>query len=128
MTYNTKQKDIILEVIKHKHTDFTIKDILNELNGRIGLTTIYRLVDKLVNEGTICKDSKGNYQYLGKCDKNNHFFIKCENCGKLEHVDCDCITSLWDHIYNEHKFLPTKDQIVINGVCAKCDGKGVKIC
>ena len=128
MTYNTKQKDIILELIKKKNTDFTIKEIDSELEGKIGLTTIYRLIDKLVATGVISKDSKGNYQYLGKCDKENHFYIKCESCGRLEHVDCDCITELWNHIFEKHKFLPTKEQVVINGICAKCDRKGVKVC
>ena len=128
MTYNTKQKDIILEVIKNKKTDFTIKDIMNEVEDKIGLTTIYRLVDKLLEDGVISKDNKGNYQYLGRCDKHNHFYIKCDKCGKLEHVDCDCITELWNHIYKEHKYTPTKEQVVINGICDKCSRKEVELC
>ena len=57
MSYSTKQKDLILSVIKSKKKEFTIKDIYNEIDG-VGLTTVYRLVDKLVNEGYINKIKK----------------------------------------------------------------------
>ena len=49
-SYNTKQKDIIMDVIKHQEHEFTIKDIYNQVKTKTGLTTIYRLVDKLVKE------------------------------------------------------------------------------
>ena len=105
--YKTKQKEMIIDTIKG-YTSFTVKDIYNKLNKEIGLTTIYRLVDKLVNDGllmkTIGKDNVTYYQYLEECNEENHFFLKCEKCGELEHVDCDCIESLSNHISKEHEF------------------------
>ena len=41
-SYNTKQKDLILETIKNRNSEFSAKDIYNDLNKKIGLTTIYR--------------------------------------------------------------------------------------
>ena len=123
MSYSTKQKDLILNVIKLKKKQFTIKDIYNELEG-VGLTTVYRLVDKLVEEKlinkTIDNDNTTYYEYLGKCDHDNHFYLKCENCKKLEHVDCDCINELYEHISKEHDFTINKENIIINGICKKC--------
>jgi Fe2+ or Zn2+ uptake regulation protein len=79
MTYNTKQKDLILNVIKKEKKEFTIKDIYSKLDG-IGLTTIYRLVDKLVEDKvlnkSISKDNITYYQYLEKCEHENHFYLK----------------------------------------------------
>ena len=46
--YNTKQKEMVLDLIKTKTREFTVKDLYLELNKEIGLKTIYRLVDKLV--------------------------------------------------------------------------------
>ena len=130
MSYSTKQKDLILNIIKSKNKEFTIKDIYNELEG-VGLTTVYRLVDKLVEENviskTIGKDNNTYYRYLGKCNHNNHFYLKCNQCGILEHIDCDCITDLWSHIFKEHKFKPDTENIVINGLCKKCNNE-VEIC
>ena len=131
MSYSTKQRDLILNIIKSKKEEFTIKDIYNDLKEEVGLTTIYRMIDKLVEEKivnkTIGKDNNTYYQYLGKCSHDNHFYLKCEHCGKLEHIDCDCITDLWSHIFKEHNFKPSKENIIINGLCKKCN-KEVEIC
>jgi len=123
-SYNTKQKDIILQIIKKEETEFTVKDIYSKLNNQVGLTTIYRLVDKLVEEGilnkSISKDNITYYQYLETCNEDNHFYLKCGNCGKIIHIDCDCIKELSHHILNNHKFIPSNKQIIINGICEKC--------
>ena len=131
MSYNTKQKDLIFNIIKNQKQEFTVKDIYNELNKDVGLTTIYRLIDKLEKNNIISKSiGKDNitfYKYLEKCNHDIHFYLKCEECGYLEHIDCDCIVDLFSHIYKEHKFKPDKEKIIINGICKKCS-KEVKIC
>ena len=103
-----------------------IKDIYKELKGKVGLTTIYRLIDKLVEENklnkTISSDNTTYYQYLEECNHSNHFYLKCDNCGNLVHVDCDCIEELTSHITKKHKFTPNKKHIIINGLCNKCTG------
>ena len=124
MSYNTKQKDLILDIIKSKNKEFTVKDIYK----KVGLTTIYRLIDKLILDGLINKNVSDNityYQYLEKCGSDNHFYLKCEKCKEVKHIDCDCINELYNHIKIEHKFNLNKEKIIINGICRKCI-KGVK--
>ena len=124
--YKTKQKDIILNIIKQQKNSFTIKDIYKELKGKVGLTTIYRLIDKLVEENklnkTISSDNTTYYQYLEECTEENHFYLKCDKCGNMTHIDCDCIEELTSHIVQNHKFKPNKDHIIIDGICSKCIG------
>ncbi|MBQ9181792.1 MAG: transcriptional repressor [Bacilli bacterium] len=126
MSYKTKQKDVILDIIKNKKNEFTIKDIYVETEKSIGLTTIYRLVDKLIKNGTLSKnigeDNVTYYQYLEDCNCDNHFYLKCTKCGKLIHVDCDCIGDLYNHILSIHKFSLSKEHIIINGICNICGG------
>lgn len=124
--YKTKQKDIILNIIRQQKNSFTIKDIYKELKGKVGLTTIYRLIDKLVEENklnkTISSDNTTYYQYLEECTEENHFYLKCDKCGSMTHIDCDCIEELTSHIVQNHKFKPNKDHIIIDGICSKCIG------
>ena len=124
--YKTKQKDIILNIIRQQKNSFTIKDIYKELKGKVGLTTIYRLIDKLVEENklnkTISSDNTTYYQYLEECTEENHFYLKCDKCGNMTHIDCDCIEELTSHITKHHKFKPNKDHIIIDGICSKCIG------
>ena len=122
--YNTKQKELILSIIKKKKHEFRVKDLYNDLNKEIGLTTIYRQIDKLVNEGRINKNiNKDNityYQYLEECNKKNHFYLKCDKCGNMTHIDCDCIEQLSNHIVKEHQFNLNVDCIIITGICKHC--------
>lgn len=124
--YKTKQKDIILNIIKQQKNSFTIKDIYKDLKGKVGLTTIYRLIDKLAEENklnkTISSDNTTYYQYLEECTEENHFYLKCDKCGNMTHIDCDCIEELTSHIVQNHKFKPNKDHIIIDGICSKCIG------
>ncbi len=122
-SYNTKQRSVVLDLIKNVNREFTINELYEELKGSVGLTTIYRLVDKLVLEGLLTKEVRDNnhyYLYVEKCNLDNHFYLKCDKCGKLIHIDCDCIKELTEHICNEHSFIPNKEHIIINGICSKC--------
>ena len=40
----------------------------------------------------------------------------------MEHVDCDCIESLSNHIVREHGFKLSREHIIIKGLCKKCGG------
>ena len=123
-TYKTRQKELILDVIKNFKNDFTIKEIYEKLNQNVGLTTIYRIVSKLVEEGKIKKSIDYNnvvhYQYLDECQCDNHFYLKCDKCGSITHVDCDCINDFTNHVLKNHLFKVDNVNIIIKGICKKC--------
>lgn len=125
MTYNTKQKDQIFEVISSKTSDFTVKEICAELTEKgISQATIYRAVEKLEADGSLKKlvgaDGNIRYQYMDDCDGIGHCYLKCDNCGTIEHVDCAMLSGLVQHIKNEHEFAADKHQMILNGICKNC--------
>lgn len=129
MAYNTKQKELILSKIICINKVFTVKDIYEQVKDQCGLTTVYRVIDKLVEEKRIVKYIKDNetyYQFLSECNEINHFYLRCDECGSLIHVDCDCIDDLTTHIIREHQFVLNKENVIINGVCANCLKKAMK--
>ena len=126
--YNTKQKTVIEEIIEimaDKH--FTAEDILNEakVQGKnIGLTTVYRHLDKMVAGGTLRKyiaeaGESACYQKAKNCGE--HFHLKCTSCGKLFHLSCQKLNVLSQHIDNEHEFLIDAGKTVFYGLCKECD-------
>ena len=123
VNYNTKQKESLLEYIRTLNKDFDAKDIYEGMNKEVGLTTIYRYLDSLVEEHLLEKDTynkKVKYRYLEECKCENHFYLKCRKCNRLFHIDCDCLNDLYEEIKNEHNFMIDHRNIVLSGLCSKC--------
>ena len=125
-TYKTKTKELVLEEVK-KLNNFTALDVLKSLDDKkthVGLTTIYRSLDDLESKGIITKyyddSKKAYYKLIENCQSVVHFYLKCSKCNKIEHVDCECIEQFKNHISLKHKFNANFENIVIQGLCAKC--------
>lgn len=123
--YQTNSKREILDYIKEYNDFFSVKDLYKRIicdNKKIGLTTIYRFLEE--NSDILKKISKDDgvfyYRYLEKCDKDNHFYLKCNICNRLIHIDCDCINDLQKHITSEHDFLLDNKNIIMDGICHDC--------
>lgn len=127
--YNTVQKQKIIEIIKKLGSSFSAKDIKKELDKeeKVGLTTIYRELEELENLGKIKKFYNDKnvkvYEYLGVCEHENHFYLKCSRCGKTFHVDCECINNFSSHVLKEHDFSVQSNSIFITGLCFECRGE-----
>lgn len=129
--YKTKQKELILNYcIKNKDNHLTAADIvkhINETGQNIGIATVYRYLDKLVNKGIIRKyflDDKSGacYQYVEKGEKcHEHFHLKCIECGALIHLDCSYFKSLNEHILCHHGFKVDNSRTVLYGRCENCE-------
>lgn len=128
--YNTKQKEKLLDYLitnKDKHTNVqTISAYMAEEGTPLGTATIYRRLDKLVEQGVVRKyviDGKTGacYQYIdGSNDCERHFHLKCVQCDRLIHIDCDHLSGISRHIFEHHGFRVDSSKTVFYGVCAKC--------
>ena len=131
--YNTKQKSAIMNCIKKsKDKHFTVDDvceILVKSGDSVGRTTVYRYLQSLSQEGILRKyaASQGEsvcYQYVGEQnDCPEHFHLKCEQCGKLIHMECDEMNELVKHINSHHGFCLNPLKTVIYGTCEECSVK-----
>ena len=131
--YNTKQRaELTAYLMSMSGEHVTVNDVCKhfEEKGRpIGVTTVYRQLDKMVAEGLVNKynlDSKSSacYEYI---DTEHHmdgmvscYHCKCEKCGKLIHLHCEEIEDLIKHIEKEHEFVINPKSTVFYGVCNEC--------
>ena len=128
--YKTKQKDAIYNYLsEHKEKHLTIDEILEHFltNGqKIGRTTIYRYLEKLVEKGEVRKYSieegiSACYQLIAKgscCSE--HFHAKCTKFGTLYHVDCSSLLQIGEHLKEHHNFIIDHTKTVFYGICEKC--------
>ena len=96
---------------------------LTEAGERVGRTTVYRQLERLVASGAARKmngDRTGHcYAYADEhCAE--HYHMICTECGKLAHLSCDHVEELFHHIKSEHGFVIDPSQTVLYGKCAVC--------
>lgn len=127
----TKQKQTVFEYLeKNINKHFTIDDIVKTIencNINIGKTTIYRIINNLIDEGKVIKipfDNKQGYcyQYI-KCEeqKKNHYHLICEDCGGLVHYENNDIEKIQNDALTSKNFSINIDKIVFYGKCNKCN-------
>lgn len=126
--YKTKQKESILQCIKENVDSYvTIQQIAGylEVKGKkVGLTTIYRNLEKLELEEKIAKvhieGKRGScYRYLEQ-QENPGFYMKCEKCGDLVDVQCPELEHLYHHISEEHHIFINPGKTMFYGRCEQC--------
>lgn len=126
-TYNTKQRDRIVSAIqKMGDMHFNAEQILEKLkaeNLSIGVSTVYRHLDKLCAEGELQRlatlSDKGACYQTKKCTKE-HFHLKCTKCGTLEHLSCEKLMGISNHVASEHDFKIDSSKTVFYGLCRNC--------
>ena len=127
--YQTKQRDMILSglsALEGGHVSAgQLAGYLQSRNSHIGLTTIYRHLDKLVTEGRVEKYVVDGlpgayYRYTQTDETDEHFHLKCEVCGKLVYVECAFSAEIENHIAGSHGFRVNTGKTVFYGACVSC--------
>lgn len=130
--YATASRKRILEFLKSNSdravTATDIATYLKENDSEVNITTIYRYLDKLANEGTVIKyvaekGSKAVYQYVEqghRCEE--HLHLKCVKCGCIIHLECAFMHEISEHIEKDHGFVLQCKNSILYGICRKCRG------
>jgi Fur family ferric uptake transcriptional regulator len=113
--------------LKDRHvTAAQIAEHLGKNGFHVGLTTVYRHLDRLIASGKARKYFAGGlsgacYQYTGDgTNAPEHFHLKCDTCGALVHLRCGMLNELPGHLYEEHAFLIDKNRVIFYGKCSGC--------
>lgn len=119
MIRNTKQRDMILDIVNHSCNHPTAYDIYNECRkviSNISLGTVYRNLSHLVYEGLIKKigTDDDNCRYDNVIRRHSHFF--CSECGKIIDVFEDYFVDAKDIQGNSVNDYDIK----FYGVCYEC--------
>lgn len=130
--YKTKQREELvkfLETVPSQH--ITVADVCEHFRSKgnsIGTTTVYRQMEKLVDEGVLNKyildaQAPACFEYIDKdkdCHEHECFHCKCEKCGKLIHLHCEELSEFEQHIMNHHGFSINPLRTVFYGICDEC--------
>ena len=127
MAYMTRQQQAVLKCIEScpggRATAMDLMQMLRQEGQTVGLSTVYRQLEKLVAQGKVHKlltEEGACYQY---CDKTVHrdcFLLHCEGCGAIFHMDCSHLGELHGHLLESHGFAINPRRTMFYGLCGKC--------
>lgn len=128
-THQRKELLAYLESAQGKHV--TVQDVcahLKEQGQKIGTTTVYRQLERMVDEGLVSKYmidtmTPACFEYVGKeshADEKLCFHCKCDKCGRLIHMHCDELNTIGTHLQAHHGFLLNPMRTVFYGICEDC--------
>lgn len=137
--YNTAQRRAIIDCLLGAGGHMTASAVYAELaeNGhRVSPATVYRQLEKLVDEGLAVKsrpvgEKSACFEIVDRsaCMRTRCYHAKCTVCGRLIHLDCEKVDELCAHMLTDHGFRVDMSSTVLFGVCESCarranDGKG----
>ena len=119
----TKQKEFIKEYLKNSYIHPTAFDVLKsakENNINIGLTSIYRILNKMVDRqeafSIITKDNIVHYD----TNRGDHYHFICTSCNKI--IDIDYDIEVFTQLEKRYKINFSSIQDVhIYGLCSDCE-------
>ena len=134
--YITQQKKILLEYLaKHSDSSFTVEELIEGVKTIKGVegkapakSTVYRLITRFVDEGTVKrsvgKNSRSFVYQIVSCEACcEHLHMKCTDCGKLLHLD-DCLSDDFKlRVKKLCDFSVSDADTVLFGICSDCSSK-----
>ncbi len=128
-TYRTRAQEELLTYLKatpgQHHTAAELKEHFDRQETPIGTATIYRQLERFVQEGIVRKYVVGPgecacyaYEEAHACE--SHFHCRCDVCGKLIHLNCEELREIQAHLLEHHGFAWDAGRTVFYGVCDQC--------
>ena len=124
---NTEQKDILIKYLKENSGEhLSIQEIYKELKDDIGKTTIYRIINNLIEKGVVTKIPLENkqgfcYKYNLKNENcNSHYHLICEKCNNLYHFKSEEVAKVSKEAEQNENFEIDNNRIVFYGICKQC--------
>jgi Fur family ferric uptake transcriptional regulator len=99
-----------------------IHDELRRRGDRIGLTTVYRHLQVLTEDGRVdaIRDSSGETLYR-KCRSDaHHHHLTCRNCGKSVEVEGRAVERWAEQVASEAGFTDVGHTVELFGLCPEC--------
>ncbi|MCF0133481.1 MAG: transcriptional repressor [Blautia sp.] len=121
---NTIQRQLVLTAVRSLSCHATADQVYNEVckeHPTISRATVYRNLELLAEFGEIRKVETVSGPALYDHITENHYHIRCRNCGRYFDMDMDIVEGLEKRIRNLHGFEIDGYDIVFSGICPECN-------
>lgn len=120
----TRQRAAVSALL-HETDDFRSAQQLHALlrtrGDAVGLTTVYRTLQQLVETGEVdmLRTDDGESLYR-RCSTGHHHHLVCRNCGRTVEVEGPAAERWAQKVAREHGFADVQHHFEVVGVCPDC--------
>jgi Fur family ferric uptake transcriptional regulator len=121
----TRQADALNAVLMELATFTSAQEIHAELRRRgerIGLTTVYRHLQVLAEDGAVdaIRDQNGETLYRRCETRAHHHHVTCRSCGRSVEVEGRAVERWADRVAADAGFVDIDHTVEIFGLCPGC--------
>lgn len=121
---NTRQRravDTVLAELDGFASAQQLHDALDRRGESVGLSTVYRTLQGLVEAGELdaLRGHDGEVLYR-RCSAGHHHHLVCRDCGRTVEVEGPTVERWADRVAAEHGFDDIEHTLEIFGRCATC--------
>jgi Fur family ferric uptake transcriptional regulator len=120
----TRQRAAVDEILSHLEefrTAQQIHDVLRRQGDSVGLTTVYRTLQAMVDSGELdaLRTNEGEIAYR-RCSNGHHHHLVCRRCGRTVEVSGPAVERWASAVAEEHGFREISHDLEIFGTCSSC--------
>lgn len=121
---NTWQRSAIrdfLAGVDEFRTASQIHEELKELGDRMGLATVYRALQAMVEAGELdtLRTPDGEAAYR-KCSDGHHHHLVCRECGAAAEIAAEVVEIWAAEVSKRHGFTDVGHEVELYGLCSDC--------
>ena len=120
----TRQRAAVDQILSHLEefrTAQQIHDVLRRQGDSVGLTTVYRTLQAMVESGELdaLRTDDGETAYR-RCSQGHHHHLVCRVCGRTVEVSGPAVERWASAVAQEHGFRGVSHDLEIFGTCSSC--------
>ncbi|WP_369252472.1 Fur family transcriptional regulator [Geodermatophilus amargosae] len=120
----TRQRTAVLALLDELDGFRTAQDLhalLRERGDAVGLATVYRALQALVDDGLVdvLRSEDGEAAYR-RCSPVHHHHLVCRSCGRTVEVADPPVERWAARVAAEHGFADVQHQLEVFGTCSAC--------
>jgi Fur family ferric uptake transcriptional regulator len=123
--YRTHARKRIEAILAHEPRFLSAAEIHDQLKhggALVALSTVYRTLDRLHERGEVTArpDAEGEATYMACEPARHHHHAICEECGRVEDVDCSTMEPFAESLRTLHGFELDRHAMEFFGRCRAC--------
>jgi Fur family ferric uptake transcriptional regulator len=116
----------VVSVLARRHCCLTVPEIADAVGAqgrKVGIASVYRVVDLLAEKQLVQKidlgDGRAHYERVEPADEHHHHLV-CNECGRVEPFADESLEEALRRVERDAGFAVASHDVLLRGACDDC--------